>query len=1642
MHSSRLGARLKGCDHTTGEGRPAPFAAVEVAFFDERLEDVAELLAAMRPGVIPIALRGSAPAPAQMAAVLQGISGLEAVHVLAHGAPGEVRFSAGSLTTATLGAHADDLATVGRALRSGGQLVLWSCRTGEGLRGAAFARDLEAFAGVEVVAAPGFVGTAARGGTWRLSARSGLPLRPPLTDAGIAAYPGLLAVSLDLDTAAAGTNASTTFYEQTPVRLFQAVSLSTNGGSKVDVIVATLSGAGTGETLGLDSAGAALASSNGITVSFAADTGALTLRGNGQADSVWAELLNHIEYANPAENPAGQRTISIAAASLGDSSSALTTDVLSLVPVNDAPTGADKSVTIQSGRSYTLTLADFGFADPKDMPANGMLGIQVGVLGANAMLTLDGQAVAAGTTVSTADIAAGKLVLAPAVGYSTANFTFRVQDDGGTANGGSDLAAVANSFSLSVNTAPTATITPVSYNATENTALSLKGTGLSVSDPDGGQLKVTLTVGEGVLSSAAGTTGVTVAGSGTSTLTLTGTASQLSTLFNTGGSGTLTYTETLDNPSASTTLSMTVVDSSGATSPADTATINIAAVNDAPSNTVPARLIDTVDTPIAVTGLSIRDLDAGTATTLTTTLTVRHGTLAVGAVADGAAVTNSGTASVKLTGSVAQINATLAALNNVVYTPAAGYTGDDWSELTMLTNDGGNTGSGGAKSASSTVRITVGAPPVVDLNGAAAGTGASAAFQENAGAVLIAPQGTVSDADTPVLGWTGWLRVAYSGGAQTGDVLSVRNQGTGAGQISFDGTYVWYNDPRSGFGYNKLGQVDAVNNGQNGKDLVINFGVNGINANWATSTSVSALLQNITFASTSDTPSPAPRTLSVTVNDGGYTPALYLTSDPAVTTVTVTPMNDAPTLSTHIGSASYTEGGLPVRLLPTLTMADPDQPASFAGASVRVSLDGGVAGDEIVLADGSGVSVTNGVVSVGGKAVGMVSDGALAGGSSHAAVTFTQDATQADVNALLQALAYDSTSSNPTTQTRTATIVFNDGGNTGGGGPLQDFASVAITVSTTNTPAVIGDPTGASVTEDVGVTAGGDLVAQGSIPISDPDSPPLFRTTVDSAPGNLGTLDLSQSGAYTYTVANSAVQTLGAGQTKDEVFTIKAVDGTAKSVTFTINGTNDAPTAVDDSGTATETGVATGTPATGTVLGNDTDVDRGDNLVVTGVSGANGMGTVGAALAGRYGVLTLSADGSYVYAADDDAAAVDALAPDQTLVDSFDYTVSDGHGGSASARLDVLIAGANDAPRLGTDKWVVSQGTTVQVPVSALLANDSDPDQGDVLSVVSVGSATGCSVSLNNGVVTLVANAASASFQYTVRDSHQATSSGMVTISGLVTTLGNDAPVIPGDISVAFVDAQGGNDVLSGGGSALTVLMGGAGADTLNGSAGADSLIGGAGSDVYLVNSIGDMVVENFGEGTDAVNTTLSVYALSANVENLTYTGSGSFKGTGNDVGNRITGGAGNDVLAGGAGGDTLSGGGGDDTLIGGTGLDRLAGDGGNDLFFIDSLSDGMDIIADFQSGADRIGINAAAFGFANSSSLPEALSANTFLASRTGMATSASQRFLYNTTTATLYYDADGSGAGTAVPIERFSAGTTLTANDFWLFAGGPQSF
>lgn len=142
------------------------------------------------------------------------------------------------------------------------------------------------------------------------------------------------------------------------------------------------------------------------------------------------------------------------------------------------------------------------------------------------------------------------------------------------------------------------------------------------------------------------------------------------------------------------------------------------------------------------------------------------------------------------------------------------------------------------------------------------------------------------------------------------------------------------------------------------------------------------------------------------------------------------------------------------------------------------------------------------------------------------------------------------------------------------------------------------------------------------------------------------------------------------------------------------------------------------------------------------------------------------------------------------------------------------------------------------------------------------------------------------------------------------------------------------------GGAGSDQLYGGKGSDTLDGGTGADLLSGGAGNDTYMVDNLGDVIVEAAKGGTDTVLTSLSSYALGNELENLTSTGGDLFTGTGNALNNVMRGGDFGSLLYGLGGSDTLYGGLGDDFLDGGPGRDKMIGGAGNDVYVVDDAKD------------------------------------------------------------------------------------------------------
>ncbi|WP_218585602.1 DUF4347 domain-containing protein [Pseudomonas sp. Marseille-P9899] len=203
---------------------------------------------------------------------------------------------------------------------------------------------------------------------------------------------------------------------------------------------------------------------------------------------------------------------------------------------------------------------------------------------------------------------------------------------------------------------------------------------ISISDPDSVNIYMTLNVTSGTLSATSGD-GVVVGGNAT-TMNLSGTIAAVNAFI---ANNRLTYT-TAANATADATLTV-LVDTGSVGTDTKTITLSVVPVNDAPVVTVPVSIAVTEDLAASVTGISFSDIDAGSAS-VTATFSVTGGTLTA-LSGNGVTVTDSGTATLTLSGSLSDINAFIAAAS-VKYQTALNSTASELLSVTI--NDNGNTG--------------------------------------------------------------------------------------------------------------------------------------------------------------------------------------------------------------------------------------------------------------------------------------------------------------------------------------------------------------------------------------------------------------------------------------------------------------------------------------------------------------------------------------------------------------------------------------------------------------------------------------------------------------------------------------------------------------------------------------------------------------------------------------------------------------------------------------------------------------------------------------------------------------------------------------------------------------------------------------
>jgi Ca2+-binding RTX toxin-like protein len=216
----------------------------------------------------------------------------------------------------------------------------------------------------------------------------------------------------------------------------------------------------------------------------------------------------------------------------------------------------------------------------------------------------------------------------------------------------------------------------------------------------------------------------------------------------------------------------------------------------------------------------------------------------------------------------------------------------------------------------------------------------------------------------------------------------------------------------------------------------------------------------------------------------------------------------------------------------------------------------------------------------------------------------------------------------------------------------------------------------------------------------------------------------------------------------------------------------------------------------------------------------------------------------------------------------------------------------------------------------------------------------------------------------------------------------------------------------------------------LSANVGGSTLVGGDGDDTYVIDNSADVITETSNAGIDTVQAPFTFTLTDANLENIVLIGVANVNATGNAGVNSLDGNTGNNLLDGAGGNDILRGGAGNDTLTGGAGIDTLTGGVGLDSFVFRSVTEGVDLISDFNPTDDTINISASGFG--------SGLTANTVLANAQftigTSATTGDQRFIYNPTTGALLFDADGNLPGNSQQIATLGLALTMTNNDIFL--------
>ncbi len=245
---------------------------------------------------------------------------------------------------------------------------------------------------------------------------------------------------------------------------------------------------------------------------------------------------------------------------------------------------------------------------------------------------------------------------------------------------------------------------------------------------------------------------------------------------------------------------------------------------------------------------------------------------------------------------------------------------------------------------------------------------------------------------------------------------------------------------------------------------------------------------------------------------------------------------------------------------------------------------------------------------------------------------------------------------------------------------------ITINITGANDTAIIGDPPINQLREDTNVNFG-SLNLTSSLSINDIDNDSRFISGVFISQARLGELNFIE-GQYIYYIQNFKIQFLSEGQQLTDSYTVKAVDGTPKTISFTITGVNDAAViagevtgVVTESGSSSDGGLST---TTGQLTINDIDnfensFEAEENKTTT------------------YGKFSITSQGSWTYLLNNDNETINKLnSNSEALKDTFTIKSIDG----TPQIITITINGANDAAVIG--------GTTT----GSVTEDDSSFDDG------------------------------------------------------------------------------------------------------------------------------------------------------------------------------------------------------------------------------------------------------------------------------------------------------------------------------------------